>query len=224
MIKSRARATASTAEVSRQDAERAMATVMQHLGIPLTGDLAKTPARAVAALKEMLTATEPDVRVFRFDAPLQDEDVVVQRGIRFSAVCEHHLLPFWGEAAIAYVPHRPSDDETKHCLIGLSKLSRIVRYCSHYRPQVQERLGQEIAGMVMRKGGSPAVYVELRARHGCMTFRGPNQERAETVTSIATGWFALNNGAPAARSGPALLTRALRLLQNPNATPTGACS
>lgn len=107
-------------------------------------------------------------------------EMVIERNITFSSHCEHHMAPFFGTAAVAYIP-------TDQGIVGISKLARIV---DHYarRLQVQERLTTEIADFI-REHISPDVAVLTRATHMCMVSRGIKQPIAETITSAMRGAF-----------------------------------
>ncbi|WP_390623408.1 GTP cyclohydrolase I [Subtercola endophyticus] len=119
-------------------------------------------------------------------APRTTEPVLV-RGIHFRSMCEHHLLPFVGTAHIAYVP---SDR-----LVGLGRLSAIVDVLAS-RPQLQERLGEQIAQTLADGVDARGVLVVLEASHGCVTTRGPRQTDSTTVTVASRGSLA----EPAARA------------------------
>jgi len=98
-------------------------------------------------------------------------------------MCEHHLLPFMGKAHIAYLPRGK--------VVGLSKLARVVELCAR-RPQLQERLTQQIADMIMNKLDAKGCAVILEASHTCMTIRGVRKPGAEMVTSAMRGTFKSN--------------------------------
>lgn len=111
---------------------------------------------------------------------IENNHMVIERNITYYSMCEHHLLPFFGRAAIAYVP----DGE----VIGLSKLARIVDFCS-YKPQLQERLTDDIAHTVSRKVKNKGVFVLLEAEHLCVSMRGVKKPGSSTVTMASTGCF-----------------------------------
>ncbi|WP_423924017.1 GTP cyclohydrolase I [Frigoribacterium sp. 2-23] len=113
-------------------------------------------------------------------APGELGDVIVVRDIEFRSVCEHHLLPFLGVAHVAYSP--------AEVIIGLGTIPRLIDAVAS-RPQIQERLGEEIADALVA-GLSPAgVLVVLDASHGCVTSRGSRQARSTTVTLASRGTF-----------------------------------
>ena len=106
--------------------------------------------------------------------------MVLIRDIRFTSMCEHHLLPFTGVAHVAYIP----DGQ----VTGLSKLARVVEEISR-RPQVQERMTQSIADMVNAHLNTKGVAVVISAEHSCMAIRGIRKEGSFTVTSALRGLF-----------------------------------
>jgi GTP cyclohydrolase I len=114
--------------------------------------------------------------------------MVLERDIDFASVCEHHLLPFFGKAHIAYIPSGK--------IVGLSKLARVVEGLSR-RPQVQERMTEEIADLLTEELAPRGVAVVLEATHTCMTIRGVRKPGSLCVTSSMRGMFRDN---PATRS------------------------
>ncbi|TAJ47892.1 MAG: GTP cyclohydrolase I [Herbiconiux sp.] len=112
---------------------------------------------------------------------------VLLRDIAFRSVCEHHLLPFEGVAHVAYEPDR--------IIAGLGGIVSVIE-CAASRPQLQERLTDDIAEAIERGLGARGVLVVLDARHGCVTARGPRQTASTTVTLAARGSLA----EPAARA------------------------
>jgi GTP cyclohydrolase I len=109
------------------------------------------------------------------------EEMVLVSNIPMYSVCEHHLLPFFGKAHVAYIPH-------KGRVTGISKLARVVDGYSR-RPQIQERLTGQIADAVMKRLQPYGVMVVIEAEHLCMTIRGVNKPGARTTTSATRGIF-----------------------------------
>ena len=107
-------------------------------------------------------------------------DPVVLRNLTFFSVCEHHLLPFFGEAKMAYVPNGK--------IAGVSKLARALNLASR-RPQVQERLTSEVADAIFGVLQPDGVIVELEAEHLCMSMRGIERPGARLLTSAVRGNF-----------------------------------
>lgn len=146
---------------------------------------ARTPERVAKFWAEWLAV--PPFELTTFDAEGADE-MVTQVGIPFYSICEHHLLPFFGTAAVAYVP--------KGQIVGLSKLARLVEQHAR-RPQNQERITTAVAEALMAGLGAAGVGVQIRARHLCMEMRGVRAAGAETVTTAVRGVFRED---PAARA------------------------
>jgi GTP cyclohydrolase I len=158
-------------------AEDAVRDLMQALGLP-TDDpvMAKTPGRVARAYAEMLSPREFGVTTFPNEEGY--DELVVARDIPFTALCEHHLLPFTGTAAVGYLPG--------HRILGLSKLARVVEMFAR-RTQVQERMTTQIAGWLDQHLQPRGVGVVLRAEHTCMTIRGVQARGSSTVTSALLG-------------------------------------
>jgi GTP cyclohydrolase I len=151
--------------------------------------LLETPARVARMYAELFSGLHRDPR-----EPLQKtfneryDEVVLQRDITFESMCEHHLLPFVGKAHIAYMP--------KGKIVGLSKLARVVELVSK-KPQVQERMTEQIADLLANELEPRGVVVILEATHMCMTLRGIRKHGSVTTTSAIRGIFREN---PATRS------------------------
>lgn len=141
--------------------------------------LVDTPKRVVKAFREMtegLHRNPADVLGTVFNE--KSDQMVVVTGIRFSSLCEHHLLPFTGTATVGYVP--------RGRVIGLSKIPRLVELFAR-RPQVQERMTNQIAAALMEHLDPLGVGVIVKAHHSCMGCRGVRQPDAEMVTSCLLG-------------------------------------
>jgi GTP cyclohydrolase IA len=144
--------------------------------------LVRTPVRVEKAMHFLTSGYDMDLRTIVNDAlfDVQYDEMVIVRDIEFFSLCEHHLLPFYGKAHVAYLPSRK--------VIGLSKLPRIVDMFAR-RLQVQERLTQEIAQTVQQVLEPKGVGVVLEARHFCMMMRGVEKQHSGTVTSAMLGAF-----------------------------------
>ena len=141
--------------------------------------LVDTPKRVVRALTEMTSGRLADPREVLGTVFAEDCDqMVVVRGIRFSSLCEHHLLPFTGTAAIGYLP--------RGRVVGLSKIPRLVEAYAK-RLQMQERLTSQIAYAMHSVLEPLGVGVVMKAHHACMGCRGVRQPDAEMVTSHLIG-------------------------------------
>jgi GTP cyclohydrolase I len=150
---------------------------------PSRAGLATTPKRIAESYAEYFAGLDADpVAHLRGATELDAEsalgEVVVLRDIEFRSVCEHHLLPFTGVAHLAYVPGSR--------IVGLGKLPRVVETLSS-RPQLQERLTEQIADALVEGLEPRGVLVVLDARHGCVTSRGVRQAGSTTVTLASRG-------------------------------------
>jgi GTP cyclohydrolase IA len=164
-------------EVDLDKATRAVADLLDALGVDRTADgLAATPARVARAYEEMLSPEPFHVTTFANDEGY--DELVVARAIPFASLCEHHLLPFTGFAYVGYLP-----DER---LLGLSKLARVVDHFSR-RLQVQERLTAQVANFIAETVRPKGVGVVLEAEHLCMSLRGVRAGGSRTVTSAHKG-------------------------------------
>lgn len=148
--------------------------------------LTDTPDRIARMYEEIFagltqTAAEPLSKVFT----AQNTDMIIEKDIPFYSMCEHHLLPFYGKAHIAYIPNDR--------VAGLSKLARTVEVFAR-RPQLQERMTVQIAEAVMEHLGAKGSMVILEAEHMCMTMRGIKKPGSRTVTISSKGAFADDPG------------------------------
>lgn len=163
--------------IDAQAAERAAADLLRALGLDLDDDtIAGTPARMVRSYEELLTPREFTLTTFPNDE--QYDELVVARDIPFTSLCEHHMLPFTGTAAVGYLPGAR--------ILGLSKLARVVELFAR-RPQVQERLTAQVARWLDTHLMARGVGVVVEAEHSCMTLRGVAAHGATTVTSALLG-------------------------------------
>ncbi|QKS19180.1 GTP cyclohydrolase I [Curtobacterium sp. Csp1] len=149
-------------------------------------ELERTPARVADSYAEFFAGIGVDATAIARDGAVHSEDgergqLVVVREVRFRSMCEHHLLPFIGVAHLAYAPGEQ--------LIGLGTLSRVLDAVAS-RPQLQERLGEQVAAAVAEGLDAAGVLVVLDARHQCVTARGERQSGSSTVTVAATGSLA----------------------------------
>jgi len=142
--------------------------------------LIDTPRRYEAFLEEFLSPEEFQPTVFTNEGY---SEMVIQRNITFYSICEHHLLPFFGTATVAYIPDKK--------ILGLSKLARTVDHFSR-RLQNQERITTQIADFLQKELSPKGVGVVLTARHLCMEMRGIKKPNAHTTTSCLYGLFQTN--------------------------------
>ncbi len=165
--------------------ERAVREILFAVGEdPDREGLLETPARVARMYAEMFSGLRQDPKVHLRKAFTEKYDeIVLVRDISFNSVCEHHLLPFMGHAHIAYLPDGR--------VLGLSKLARIVEVISH-QPQVQERMTEQIADLLVDDLGAKGVAVVVEASHTCMTIRGVRKPGSLCVTSAMKGIFRSN--------------------------------
>lgn len=158
-------------------AERAAGDLLHALGIATdTESLRGTPGRMARAYADLFTPTVFEMTTFPNDEGY--DDLVLARSIPLRSVCEHHLLPFFGVAHVAYLP----GDR----ILGLSKLARVVTHFAS-RPQVQERLTKQVADWLNEQLQPSGVGVVIEAEHTCMTLRGVRAVGSSTVTSTLLG-------------------------------------
>ena len=165
--------------------ERAIREILIAVGEdPNREGLRETPARVARMYAEMFSGLHDDARVHlqKFFTEQYDEMVLV-RDISFNSMCEHHMLPFSGKAHIGYVPNGK--------VVGLSKLARVVEVVSH-QPQVQERMTEQIANLLIEELDVKGVAVVIEATHSCMTIRGVRKPSSVCVTSAMKGIFRSN--------------------------------
>jgi GTP cyclohydrolase IA len=169
---------------NERDAEHAVATILRFIGEePSRDGLLDTPARVVRAWREMTSGYGDDpAEILSRTFDETSDELVVLRGISFYSVCEHHLLPFYGTAAVGYLPGR---------VVGISKLARLVN-CFARRLQIQERMTRQIADAIATHLEARGVGVIIRAHHLCMGCRGVRQEETQMVTSAMLGTLRSN--------------------------------
>jgi GTP cyclohydrolase I len=165
--------------------ERAVREILAAVGEdPDREGLRETPARVARMYNELFCGLrdEPRIHLRKFFTEKYDEMVLV-RDISFNSMCEHHLLPFMGVAHVGYIPNGK--------VIGLSKLARVVEVVSR-RPQVQERMTEQIAKLLIDELDVKGVAVVVEATHTCMTIRGIRKPGSLCVTSAMKGQFRAN--------------------------------
>lgn len=171
----------SLANMDLQRIENAVREILLAVGEdPDREGLRDTPARVSRMYAEIFWGLHRDIQkdIKVFSEPGNDEMILIG-DIPFYSMCEHHLLPFFGKAHVVYIPR---DGQ----ILGLSKVARIVDTLSR-KPQLQERLTNEIADMVLSAVNPQAVCVVMEAEHLCMTMRGIRKPGSRTVTSAMRG-------------------------------------
>lgn len=175
-------------EVHGQPVEH-VAALLRSMGFDVTSNaLRDTPARVARALIEMTRGYYVETSDFLTTFSDSCNEMVICRGIEFASLCEHHLLPFTGRAAVGYIPNGT--------VVGLSKMPRLVEMYAR-RLQLQERMTREIADALDEALTPIGVAVVVEATHQCMSCRGVEQRNASMVTSVFRG--ALHDE-PAARA------------------------
>jgi GTP cyclohydrolase I len=149
---------------------------------PTRDGLLRTPERMEKSLKFLTRGYTMDVTEVLHDAlfDVDYDEMVIVKDIEFYSMCEHHLLPFFGKAHVAYVPNGK--------VIGLSKIPRLVDMFAR-RLQVQERLTRQVADAITEAINPQGVAVILEGQHLCMMMRGVEKQHSDTVTSAMLGVF-----------------------------------
>lgn len=166
--------------MDQQRIERAVREILSAIGEnPDREGLAKTPGRVARMYAELFGGLNEDPAEL-LNASFSEcyDELVVLKEIPFHSICEHHLMPFEGKAAVAYL----ADGR----VVGISKLARVVDAFAR-RPQVQERLTSQVADLLMNKLQAKGVAVVLQAVHTCMTCRGIKKAGSIMVTSAVRG-------------------------------------
>ena len=164
-------------------AERAMREFLTAVGVDLAVQgMEETPARATALYAELFAGLHTGTQDLWADVLTEETDgLVAVRSISFHSICEHHLLPFFGTAHIVYRPHAGR-------VAGFGVFARLVARMAQ-RPQLQERLTEDIAREIEQGLGAEGVLVVLDARQLCMTMRGAHAHGTRTTTSTSRGLF-----------------------------------
>jgi GTP cyclohydrolase I len=186
---------------SREDAEAAVRTLIAYAGDdPARDGLVDTPKRVIGAFDELYAGyreSPADVLERTFAEMGKYDDFVLVRDISFNSHCEHHMMPFFGKAHVAYMPVER--------VVGLSKLARLVEVYAH-RLQTQEHMTAQIATAIDEILKPRGVAVMLEAEHMCMSIRGVRKPGASTTTTQFTGLF---------RDSPEQQVRFITMLRGP---------
>ena len=144
--------------------------------------LVKTPMRVAKAMQVLTRGYEMDAHKVLTDALFKEDysQMVIVKDIDFFSLCEHHMLPFYGKAHVAYIPNG--------YITGLSKIARVVDIYAH-RLQVQERMTQQIKDCIQETLKPLGVMVVIEAKHMCMQMRGIEKQNSITTTSEFSGAF-----------------------------------
>jgi GTP cyclohydrolase I len=173
--------------IDQEKIARAVEMILEAIGEdPNREGLRATPQRVAKMYTEVFAGMELNPREHLqtfFSADKHDEMILV-KDIPFYSMCEHHLLPFYGKAHVAYIPREGR-------VVGLSKLIRVTDIVAR-RPQLQERLTSNVADIIMDELKPKGVVVVVEAEHLCMSIRGIKKPGAITVTSAVRGLFRTN--------------------------------
>lgn len=168
--------------VNKEKIKEAVKLLLEGIGEDVNREgLKDTPDRVARMYEEIYGGMEEEAgthlsKTFAAD----NNEMVIEKDIVFYSTCEHHLMPFYGKAHIAYIPDGR--------VVGLSKLARTVEVYAK-RPQIQEKMTAEIADAIMEHLRPKGVMVVLTAEHMCMTMRGVKKPGSQTVTMVARGVF-----------------------------------
>ena len=168
---------------NQEKVEQAVYQLLEALGEnPEREGLLDTPKRVAKMYAEMFSGLNEDPKD-PFTAVFSEvhDEVVLVKDIPFYSMCEHHLVPFYGKAHVAYLP---SGDK----VTGLSKLARAVEVAAR-RPQLQERLTDQVATALEEALNPRGVFVMVEAEHMCMTMRGIKKPGSKTITTVAKGLY-----------------------------------
>lgn len=161
--------------------EKAVSMILEAVGEDVNREgLKDTPKRVAKMYAEVFSGLKEDPKEY-FKTVFHEghEELVLVKDIPFYSMCEHHLVPFFGKAHIAYIPR-------DGIVTGLSKLARSVETVAK-RPQLQERITSTIADSLMETLNPHGVYVMIEAEHMCMTMRGIKKPGSKTVTAVSRG-------------------------------------
>lgn len=168
--------------VNKEKIKEAVLLLLEGIGEDVDREgLKDTPDRVARMYEEIFAGMDEEAGVHltrTFTA--QNNEMVIEKDITFYSTCEHHLMPFFGKAHIAYIPDGK--------VVGLSKLARTVEVYAR-RPQIQEQMTAQIADAIMEHLKPKGVMVVLEAEHMCMTMRGVKKPGSKTITMVSRGVF-----------------------------------
>lgn len=166
--------------MDRAKIEKAVRMILEAVGEdPKRPGLIDTPRRVAEMYAEIFSGIGSDPQEALKLYPTEHREMIIHRAIPFYSMCEHHLLPFWGQVSIAYIPKNAK-------VTGFSSLARIVRLYAQ-RPQLQETMASGIADAIMKTVRPMGVLVIIRAQHFCLMMRGERVHGSYTVTSAVRG-------------------------------------
>ncbi len=165
------------------DLARYYTKILERLGEdPSREGLRDTPSRAARAMEFLTAGYDMDLDVLVNEAIFESDidEMIIVKDIELYSLCEHHILPFLGQAHVAYIPSGK--------VLGLSKVARIVEMFAR-RLQIQENLTRQIADAILEVTGARGVAVTIEARHLCMMMRGVQKQNSTMTTSVMLGDF-----------------------------------
>ena len=172
--------------IDKSKVEQAIELLLEGIGENVNREgLVETPQRIAAMYEEIYGGMDMDpAEILKKRFKVMGSEIVIEKNITFYSTCEHHLLPFYGQVHIAYIP----DGE----VVGLSKLARLVEVYAK-RPQIQEQMTAQIADALMDNLHPKGVMVMAEAEHMCMTMRGIKKPGSKTQTIATRGEFKDND-------------------------------
>ena len=170
--------------VDQDKIKLAMASIIEAIGEdPRREGIKHTPRRVAEMYAELFSGLDADPKAeLAVDFKEGYEEMVILRDIPFYSMCEHHLLPFYGVAHVGYIPSAGGR------VVGVSKLARVVEILAR-RPQLQERMTQQIADAIFEALRPDGVAVVIQAEHLCMIMRGVKKPGTTVITSAVNGSF-----------------------------------
>lgn len=171
--------------IDKEKVEKAVKLLLEGMGEdPSREGLKETPERIARMYEEIYGGMDMEPsEILKKRFKVDNSEMVLEKDILFYSTCEHHLLPFFGQAHVAYIP----DGE----VVGISKLARTVEIFAR-RPQIQEQMTSQIADAIMDNLNPKGVMVMVEAEHMCMTMRGIKKPGSKTVTIATRGEFSDN--------------------------------
>lgn len=168
--------------VNEEKIKEAVKMIIEAIGEdPTREGLIETPDRIARMYTEIFSGMDENpAQHLNKTFTVKNNDIVIEKDINFYSMCEHHFLPFFGKALIAYIPNGK--------VAGLSKLARTVDVFAK-RPQIQEKMTGDIADALMEYLDAKGVMVIIEAEHLCMNMRGIKKPGSKTITSVARGVF-----------------------------------
>ena len=162
--------------------ENASVEVVEALGdVQYKEELKDTPKRIADSYKEIFYGIDINPKeVLKMTFEVNSDELIIEKNIDFYSMCEHHFLPFFGSICIAYIPSKK--------IFGFGDILKLIEILSR-RPQLQERLTDEIAKYIYEILNCQGVYVIVEAKHLCMTMRGQKKENTKILTTSAKGIF-----------------------------------